>query len=290
MQVTSDIHAIKIPFKLQVSEEVTLDRFVYACLIYGKKICLIDCGVASSEGIIFDYLRKTGRSPEEVSLLILTHAHPDHIGGGRGMIRATRCVTASHEEDRPWIEDVGLQYKERPIMNFSTLVEGSFAINRELKDGDILDLGGGKMLRVIHTPGHSRGSVSLFLEDEGALFSGDAVPMAGGVPIYENVLESISSVRKLKQIKNLRFLLTSWDDPRSGDNLQALLDQGLRFFQQIHEAVLKEKDGSPSSDLRELCPGILRRLGLPQAAGIPIVMRSFRGHMEVSQHRDLLAF
>jgi len=289
VQVTSDIHALKIPFRLQVSEGLTLDRFVYAYLIYGKKICLIDCGVASSEGIISDYLRKTGRSPEEVSLLILTHAHPDHIGGGRGVIHASRCVTACHEGDRPWIENVDLQHKERPIMNFSSLVEGSFAINRELKDGDIVDLGGGKMLRVIHTPGHSKGSVSLFLQDEGALFSGDAVPMAGGVPIYENVPESIRSVRKLKEIKNLRFLLTSWDDPHSGENLHALLDQGLRYFQQIHAAVLKEKDCSPASDLRELSAGILRRLGLPPAAAIPIVMRSFQAHMEVSQHRDLLA-
>ena len=290
MRVTSHIHAIKIPFRLQVSEGVTLDRFVYAYLIYGKKICLVDCGVASSDGIIFDYLRKTGRRPEEISLLIFTHAHPDHIGGGRGILRATRCLTASHEADRPWIEDVDLQYKERPIMNFRSLVEGSIAINRGLKDGDIPDLGEGKKLRIIHTPGHSKGSVSLFLEDEGALFSGDAVPMAGGVPIYENVLESIRSIRRLKEIKNLRFLLTSWDEPRSGDNLHALLDQGLRYFQQIHEAVLKEKESSPSSDLRELTPGILRRLGLPQAAGIPIVMRSFQAHVEVSQHRDLSAF
>ena len=97
MKVTSHIHAMKIPFKLQVSEGVTLDRFVYAYLIYGKKICLIDCGVASSEGIISDDLRKSGRSPEEVSLLILTHAHPDHIGGGRSLIGATRCTVASHK-------------------------------------------------------------------------------------------------------------------------------------------------------------------------------------------------
>ena len=136
-------------------------------------------------------------------------------------------------------------------MNFSSLVEGSFADQPRSEGWRYPGLGGGKRLRVIHTPGHSRGSVSLFLEDEGALFSGDAVPMAGGVPIYENVLESIHSVRKLKEIKNLRFLLTSWDDPHSGDNLHALLDQGLRYFQQIHEAVLKEKESSPSSDLPE---------------------------------------
>ena len=175
-------------------------------------------------------------------------------------------------------------------MNFTSLVEGSFDINRELNDGDILDLGEGKKLRVIHTPGHSRGSISLLLEDEGVLFSGDALPMAGGVPIYDDVPESIRSVRKLMQIKNLRFLLTSWDDPRSGDNLHALLEQGLEYFQRIHDAVLQEKDRAPSANLQELCPGILRRLGLPPAAGIPIVMRSFEAHLAISQYRDLSVF
>ena len=287
MQVTSHVHALRIPFRLQVSEGVTLDRFVYAYLIYGRRICLIDCGVASSQGIIFGYLHKTGRSPEEISRLIFTHAHPDHIGGGKGILRAARCVTAAHGADKAWIEDVDLQYKERPIMNFSSLVEGSFQIDQELKDGDILDLGEGKSLRVIHTPGHSRGSVSFFLEEEGALFSGDAVPMAGGVPIYEKVPESIRSIRELKKIKNLRHLLTSWDDPRSGDHLHDLLDQGLRYFGQVHDAVLQEKELSPSSDLLGLCPGVLRRLRLPPAAGIPIVLRSFQAHLDIGRHRDL---
>ncbi len=157
MRITEHIHAIKIPFKLQVNDEKTLDRFVYAYLIYGKKICLIDCGVSSSDSIIFDYLKKTGRTPEEISMLVLTHSHPDHIGGAVALRKGTGCQVAAHVDARPWIEDVELQYKERPILNFHSLVEGPVQVNHELRDGDNLDLGDGQTLKVIHTPGHSRG-------------------------------------------------------------------------------------------------------------------------------------
>jgi glyoxylase-like metal-dependent hydrolase (beta-lactamase superfamily II) len=51
---------------------------------YGKKIYLIDSGVASSEQIIFDYIRQTGRNPDEISMIVLTHSHPDHIEKRKG--------------------------------------------------------------------------------------------------------------------------------------------------------------------------------------------------------------
>ena len=85
MKVTEDIHALKIPFKLRVGSDKTLDRFVFAYLIFGDQICLIDSGVAGSEAIIFDYVKKAGRNPREITRLVLTHAHPDHIGAGRAI-------------------------------------------------------------------------------------------------------------------------------------------------------------------------------------------------------------
>lgn len=152
MQVTEHVHAIKIPFKLQVSPKVTMDRFVYCYLIYGKKICMIDCGVKSSEWIIMDYLRKTGRKPEEISMLVLTHAHPDHVGGGQVIQRIAGCQVVAHKDDASWIEDVDLQYKERPILNFYSLLGGSLRVDRKVRDGDVLDLDEGRTLKVIHTP------------------------------------------------------------------------------------------------------------------------------------------
>lgn len=288
MQVTEHIHAIRLPFQLTVGSGKTLDRFVYAFLIYGERICLIDAGVSSSPGMIFDYMKKTGRNPEEISLLVLTHAHPDHIGGAPAIVRESGCKVAAHEGDRPWIEDVERQYKERPIANFHDLVEDDVKVDLLIKEGDELDLGGGKTLQVIHTPGHSKGSVSLLYPEDATLITGDAVPISGTVPIYEDVLLSIQSIGKLKEIRGLKALLTAWDEPHYEDGVYALMDAGIRYFQDIHEVVLKEKAASPTSRVTELSARILKGLGLPEAALIPIVIRSFEAHLKASGHQNLL--
>lgn len=288
MQITEHIHAIKIPFKLQVNDEKTLDRFVYAYLIYGKQICLIDCGVSSSDAIIFDYVKKTGRDPEEISMLIFTHSHPDHIGGSIGITRQTGCRVAAHVDAKPWIEDVECQYRERPILNFYSLVEGSVEIDLALQDGDNLDIGDNQTLKVVHTPGHSRGSISLIYEEEGALFSGDAIPMSGGVPIYEDVLASVRSIRKLKETKGLNILFASWDEPCHGDRVYTLMDEGLNYFQNIHEVVCKEKENVPSLDPIAVTAPVLKSLGLPETSLIPIVVQSIQAHLEISDYQDIL--
>ena len=198
--------------------------------------------------MIFDYVKKTGRDPSEMSMLVLTHAHPDHMGGAPSVQRESGCRVAAHKEDMPWIEDVERQYKERPIGNFHDLVEASVKVDLPIGDGDKLDLGDGKTLEVIHTPGHSNGSVCLLFQEDGALITGDAVPISGAVPIYEDVVLSIQSVRKLREIQDVKVLLTSWDEPHHGDRVYELMDEGLQYFQKIHEVVLKEKARAPDAD------------------------------------------
>jgi len=122
MQVTEHIHVISIPFKSVVGQDRILDRFVYAYLIYGKQICLIDSGVSSPHAIVLDYLRETDRHPHEISMLVQTHSHPDHIGGSPAIKRASGCRVAAHREAKPWIEDVDRQFRERPIGNFYALL------------------------------------------------------------------------------------------------------------------------------------------------------------------------
>ena len=289
MQVTEHIHALRIPFKLLVSEGKILDRFVYSYLIYGKQLCLIDCGVSASDSIIFDYVKKTGRDPEEISLLVLTHSHPDHMGGSLAIKRQTGCRVAAHVDAKPWIEDIELQYRERPIFNFHSLVEGPVQIDQDLEDGDVVDLADGQTLRVIHTPGHSKGSISLVFGEEGALFSGDAIPMSGGVPIYEDVVSSIRSIRRLKGIKDLKTLFASWDEPHHGQRVYTLMDEGITCFQNIHGVVREAKENAPSTDPIDVAPLVLKSLGLPETALIPIVIKSIEAHLRVIDNADLLA-
>ena len=239
MQITKNIHALRIPFNITDPSGKTIPRFVYVYLILGEKIYLIDSGVASSENIILDYLKKIGRSPEEISTLILTHSHPDHIGSAKAIKSISGCIVAAHAAERAWIEDVDLQARERPVPGFQTLVGGSVKVDLVLQDGDILDLGDGLRLHVLHTPGHSPGSISLWLPEDGALFCADAVPIPGDMPIYQDILDSFQSIEKLKSIREAKFLLAAWDSPRMGSEVYRIMDEGQDYLQHIHSAVLK---------------------------------------------------
>ena len=289
MQVSENIHALKIPFKLRVGPDKTVDRFVFAYLIFSDHICLIDSGVAGSEAMILDYISQTGRDPQEIDWIIFTHSHADHIGGGGTLKEQTGCKIAAHVDAKPWIENVDRQYAERPIGNFYDLVGGSVEIDSGLKDGDQVDLGGGQTLEIFHTPGHSKGSISLLYTKDRALFSGDAVPKPRTVPIYEDVATSIQSIKKIKQIKGLKILIASWDDPQFGASVYPAMDAGLQWFQQIHEAVLAETAGSDASDPEALSSRVLKRLGFPEIPLVPIVATSIKAHLKLLDQQDLIA-
>ena len=161
-----------------LGEGLSRDGFVYSYLIVGKTICLVDAGVAATAPLILDTVRSLGRSPGEISLILLTHAHPDHIGGCAPIRRLAPAPVAVHPAERHWVEDVRRQYRERPIPNLLELVPEGVPVGRELTDGETISWEEGKTIRVIATPGHSCGSVSFFFEEEGALFLGDAWPSA----------------------------------------------------------------------------------------------------------------
>jgi glyoxylase-like metal-dependent hydrolase (beta-lactamase superfamily II) len=288
MQVTEHVHAVKIPFVLEVAPGKRLNRFVYVYLIYeDNSICLIDCGVAGSKEVIFDYIIKTGRSPEEIATAVITHAHPDHIGGGPGIQKAVNCKTAAHIEAVRWIEDTELQFNERPVPGFHDLVEGPFKIDFLLYDEDRVETGGGKSLTVIYTPGHSKGHISLFYEADNVLFSGDCVPLPGEIPIYEDVFSSIKSLVKLQNIKGMAVLLSSWDEPRYGDSGYEVLKKGLACFQEIHSAVLNERISSRGSDANSLALYVIKTLGLPEIAMNPVFLKTVEAHLQLSRYPNL---
>lgn len=288
MKITDQIHALKIPFQIRDSSGLMVPRFVYIYIIYGEEICLVDSGVASSENIIVDYLRDTGRRPEEISRLILTHGHPDHIGAAKAIKEISGCSVASHPADRDWIEDIDQQQKERPVPGFKDLVGDSVQIDEVLQDGDVLNLGDGLKIEVLHTPGHSPGSISLWMPSEGVLFSADAVPLEGSMPIYDDILGSVRSIHRLKAIEGIKVLLSAWDEPRFGEDAYRVMNQGLDYLQRIHGAVIKSLGANPSQDRMELCRRTIGNLGLPEMMANPLTVRSFQSSLKILDERDIL--
>ena len=286
MRITEHIHALKIPFQIPVGPDRVLDRFVYAYVVLGTEICLIDSGVRNAYGIIFDYLRNLGREPGDISLLILTHAHPDHIGSARMIRETSGCTVAAHPDARAWIEDVGLQFKERPVPGFHTLVGGSTSVDRLLHDGEIIDLGS-ISLEVILCPGHAAGSISLYCREEGALFAGDAVPQNNDLPIYDDVAATVASIKKLQDIEPLEYLLASWTDPLAGEAGRKMMGDALAYLQRIHDTIRAIAADGNVYDPMKLCAQAVKRLGLPEVAVNPLVARSFASHLKIIDREKL---
>ena len=279
MKITETIHAFKHPFRLLVGEGHYVDRFVYSYILLGKNVCLIDAGVWATAPLLQNYLLQIGRSLKEVSMVPLTHAHPDHIGGCLAIKKASNAPFYAHRGDRPWIEDIEKQNRERPIPNLFELIEGPVPISRELKEGDTLSWDQEKTIRVLETPGHSVGSLSFFFEEEGVLITGDAIPAAGSLPIYVDPQASVQSIQKLRKVPGVTCLLSAWHEPISGDQIHATMEEGIRYFDRI-DAIVTDlcKTMPPETSGEELSLRALERMGIKTNKVLAMVRTSFESH------------
>ncbi len=102
-----------------------------------------------------------------VSKVINTHGHFDHISGNRYFIKKTGAKLMIHEDDSYFLT--------KSLNRVLSFIRGGRFVKHEvqlLKDGDIITVGTSE-IRVIHTPGHSPGSISLYFN--GNLFTGDTL-------------------------------------------------------------------------------------------------------------------
>jgi hydroxyacylglutathione hydrolase len=280
MKVTEHVHALKVPFP-------AAGRFVYVYFILGPKICVIDGGIASATEAILEAIRKTGRDLKEISWLVQTHSHGDHIGASARIREVSGCKIAAHPDEVAWMEDLELQYRNRPTPTFHTFVQKPVKVDRRVQEGDAIDFADGQTLRVIHTPGHSPGSISLHYLQDQALFTGDAIPLGGGLPIYANIPTTVQSVRKLKAIPGIQALFSSWHEPQRGEKVYQTMDEALAYMQKIHDLVRRETASAPALDSREMSLRILKHLGLPESMLSPNVISTIQAHMQESHRANL---
>jgi len=281
MKINEKVHAIKIPFKIKMKTGALLDRFVYVYLIYGKEeVYLIDSGISSSKEIICGYLKETGKNCEDLALIIHTHAHPDHIGATKSLKEVSNLAIAIHPQETSWLEDTEKQFRERPVPGFHELVEGSVKVDMALEDHDVIELEENLHIEVIHTPGHSPGSISLIIPEKKVLFTGDALPVAGEMPIYDDFNESIDTLKKLKDLENIDFVLGSWDNPKTFKEAQKSIDDSIEYLEYIDQLVSEFKKENESIDASQLCKYVLKELALPESAANPLIYRSLKSHLK----------
>lgn len=150
---------------------------VFALRAEDGQVTLVDAGVKGSPPRILRALAEIGSAAQDVTSIVVTHSHSDHVGGLRGVVEQTGAAVAVHAHDA---DDVRLG-RGAPVDPTSTIGRlrtrnvGADAapVETELHDADVLPVAGG--LRVVHTPGHTPGHVSLLHEPTGTLITGDAI-------------------------------------------------------------------------------------------------------------------
>ena len=153
----------------------------------GATAVLIDCGGDGSE--IIGFAECKGLS---IKAILLTHGHIDHIEGVDRVVERYRCPLYIHEADAQFLYDASLnlsaQIYRTPVVLNSDVIS--------FKDNERLELDS-MTFDVIHTPGHTPGSVCFRMDN--AIFTGDTLffnSVGNEFPPYGNFALEIESIRK----------------------------------------------------------------------------------------------
>lgn len=264
------VHQIKIDF--YVTSEIK--RYVYVYLIEKEFCYLIDAGVAGSEKIIEHYMQEIGRELSEIRAVFLTHAHPDHIGSAAVLKEISGCKIYASEGERRWIEDIDLQFEERPIPNFYALAGRSVQVDEVKKDGDVVELEAGLSVRVIGTPGHSCEELSYLLPEVRCIFTGDAIPVRGDIPIWILAKENRESLKKLEEIEDVDFFYPAWDVTYDRMEAKQKIRDAVLLMDEIQQSVDLCRKSGKSGPQEDIAVSVCEQMQTPQFLANPLFRRT----------------
>jgi hydroxyacylglutathione hydrolase len=181
--------------------------FVNAFVLRGSRPILVDTGLPGSETTIVKKLSQNGISPQEISLILITHGHADHFGSAAALKKLTGAPVAIHKLDaefaRKGIDPPVLPANtlgrllmpllarrgpaKAPPVEPDILIEGETSLGKYGVDG-----------KVIPTPGHTPGSVSVLLPG-GDVIIGDLVMrgiLGGRSPDYPMVANDVGQLKE----------------------------------------------------------------------------------------------
>lgn len=148
----------------------------------GTQLTMVDTGIPGSQDDLAAAFAELGFRRRDLRRVVLTHAHDDHAGSAAAIRRWGDVEVLAHHEDAGIVRgervrlDPVLTAAERPLYERIATVPPRIApcpVDTELADADTIEFGGGA--HVIATPGHTDGSIAVWLATTGVLFTGDTV-------------------------------------------------------------------------------------------------------------------
>jgi glyoxylase-like metal-dependent hydrolase (beta-lactamase superfamily II) len=195
----------------------------------GGDLILIDTLLRRDGKLVHDELERLGRKPSDIKHIILTHVHQSHVGGLHALRAASGAKVYAHEFEadvlagrRPYDIQPGVGlWPRRPLRLYPyqfafvlrVRMPAPLEVDQTLRDGDHIG-----PLNVLHSPGHSRGSLSFWWPERRLLIVGDAVAtwpdmMLGWPPINADEKTNRASMGKLCDLSSADVLCVGHGDP-----------------------------------------------------------------------------
>jgi glyoxylase-like metal-dependent hydrolase (beta-lactamase superfamily II) len=198
---------MKIAENVYVVPNVVANPYI---LVDADGLTVIDAGIPGADKKILAYVTgPLGKSARDIKRILLTHSDLDHVGGLAALHKASGARTYASKIEAQAIalgkasriiKPTGFSMRRvmfalmRPFMKVAP-----FQVDEILEDGQILPVLGG--LRVVETPGHTPGHISLFAPSVGVLFCGDSIVSENGLQVSRPAMswdnaKAAESVRK----------------------------------------------------------------------------------------------
>jgi glyoxylase-like metal-dependent hydrolase (beta-lactamase superfamily II) len=190
-------------------------------LVLGRRAVIVDAGTPGNGRRIYDQVAQHGVDPQDIALIVLTHGHIDHFGSATELHRLTGAPVAGHVADlgpystgrsrRPYLPTgtMGRLMNRSKAMHVTVeRVEPDVLVRGEMSLSDY-----GVEARIMPTPGHTAGSVSV-LTDAGDLVAGDLVANSfmglitgrpANPPFHDDPLRNLASLREMLALKPTRL-------------------------------------------------------------------------------------
>jgi glyoxylase-like metal-dependent hydrolase (beta-lactamase superfamily II) len=210
MRVANGVYVLPIPRSPQEPESVL--NLTLIVDEYNDNT-LVDAGLPDQMEAISAALVEAGIGVGDLSRIIFTHQDLDHVGSGAALVRQSGARVLAHSADAPYIEgNLRLlkpspeMLEQRPQMREVLERLEPVGIDEYVEDGTRLDLAGGT--KVISTPGHTPGHMSLYLERSKVLIAGDALRAERGTlngPNPSMTLDMRTAIQSIRRLADLEI-------------------------------------------------------------------------------------
>jgi glyoxylase-like metal-dependent hydrolase (beta-lactamase superfamily II) len=144
------------------------------CIVDNDGLTIIDASIASATPKILKQLEEKGHKPQDIKRILITHAHPDHVGALAKLKAATGAIVMTSALEKPVIQgEIPIPVRAKGFHPPKTILK-DMSVDRELANEEVLpEVFGG--LQAILTPGHAPGHLAFWQLEKRVLICGDVI-------------------------------------------------------------------------------------------------------------------